>query len=315
MSDNLDINTVHKELAKKDFIVFAGTGVISGTGIPPTWKELLKALAKQANVEIDIDKINKNKYPEIAQSIFDELVRKRDEGKYREIIREQVVAKDSAWDAKAYEILLTTKGIVTTNFDNIFEASYEILVETDSRLPVNIEKNSLPDFDDKDDFKRHKIVYLHGRADENHIIFKKNDYMDYYPSMGAEKSRNPDWCLERYLEYIYRKHTIVFVGFSFDDEYVRGCFKSIYQRLTGRDERCFEKKTGYVEIVPRIEHYAFSLEPDPQSGEHEERKKIEKELEEMRIKVIHLQQLRDWMDCFKRIREIRNPNKEEIGNG
>ncbi|MFA5251903.1 MAG: SIR2 family protein [Phycisphaerae bacterium] len=307
MTDSLDINTIHKELAKKNFIVFAGTGVISGTGIPESWGKLLKALAEQAKVDIDIDRISKNEYPEIAQKIFDELVRNGKKEKYHEIIREQVVAKDSPWDAKTFEILLTTKGVVTTNFDNIFETSYETLVETNSHLPAHIEQNSLPDFDDKDDFEKHKIVHLHGRADENHIIFKRNDYLDYYPSVCAGKSLNPDYCLERYLEYIYRKHTVIFIGFSFDDEYVRGCFKSINKRLTGRDKRCCEEKVGYVEIVPQLEHYAFLEELNPQSNEYQRRKEIEAELEEMKIKVIHFQSKRDWMDCFKKIRRIRKP--------
>ncbi|OQB45423.1 MAG: hypothetical protein BWY02_02516 [bacterium ADurb.Bin157] len=311
MADNLDINNIHEHLAKKNFIVFAGTGVISGTGIPSTWKELLITLSRQANVNINVDNICKNEYPDVAQKIFDELAKNGEEKRYYEIIKELISAKDSAWDEKPYEILSTTKGVVTTNFDNIFETSYERLVEANSSLPSSIITNSLPDFEDKDDFNKHKIVYLHGRANENHIIFKKNDYMDYYPSMSAGKSRNPDLCLETYLDYIYRKHTIVFVGFSFDDEYVRGCFKGIHRRLTGRDERCFERKTGYIEIIPRIKHYAFIEEVKPQSNEFKRHKEIEAELEEMRIKVIHFQCKREWMDCFQKIRKIRKPNKLE----
>ena len=52
MADNSDINTVHKELAKEEFIVFAGTGIVAGTGIASSWGKLLEALGEEAGIDI-----------------------------------------------------------------------------------------------------------------------------------------------------------------------------------------------------------------------------------------------------------------------
>lgn len=302
MADNLDINTVHKELAKKDFIVFAGTGILGNTGIPSSWKKLLEALFIESGIVTDIENIPKEKYPDKAEDIYKKLVERKQKTRYIDIIREQVVAKDSAWSEKAFEILLTSKDIVTTNFDKVFEASYNRLAEANRRLPRNPKTESLPDFKLERHSRTHKIVYLHGCADEHYTIFKRSDYETYYPSVT--NNLKGDNCLETYLEYIYSKHTIVFVGFSFDDVYLRNCLKIIKQRLIERDARCYDK-LGRSEVVPNIRHYAFMQKLDRKAKEYNIRKRIENELEDMQIKIIHLEKWRDWMDCFERVRNLR----------
>jgi hypothetical protein len=310
MSDNIDINSVHKELARKDFIVFAGAGVVTGTGVPNSWKRLLKTLSGQASIDIDTDKISEAEYADKAQEIFEVLCRQGKKDRYYETIKEQLTATESSWSEKAFEILLTAKGVVTTNFDNIFEASYTRLAEADRDLPPNISTDSLPDFNYEDDFRRHKIVYLHGRANENYIVFKKDDYSVYYPTVC--NSPNGDDCVEKYLDFVYCKHTIVFVGFSFDDVYVRTHLKHIYEKLVARDQRCSDK-IGYREIVPKIEHYAFLWGADSNNKNYRQRKAIEAELEGMKIRVVYYRERREWMDCFEKIRRAR-PVKLELGN-
>lgn len=120
MADNLDIKTVHKELANKDFVVFAGTGILGNTGIPNSWKQLIEALIIESGIVTDIENLPKEEYPDKAEDIYKTLVEQGKRQRYFDIIKEQVVAKDSAWCDKAFEILLTSKDIVTTNFDKVF---------------------------------------------------------------------------------------------------------------------------------------------------------------------------------------------------
>jgi hypothetical protein len=204
---------------------------------------------------------------------------------------------------------MTTDHVITTNFDDVFGASYRRLAELKKDLPRHPRTSSLPDFDVSDRFRRHRIVYLHGRADEEYIIFKRDDYEHYYPSVA----NNPDGdrCLETYLEHVYNGRTIVFVGFSFDDVYMRQCLRDIHRRLVARDRRS-AYKIGRTEVVPRIRHYAFMPEVGPTAKEQKIGMEVEGQLESMNIGVIRLRLYRDWMDCFERVRETRSRGQKML---
>ena len=56
------------------------------------------------------------------------------------------------------------------------------------------------------------------------IIFKKDDYDKYYPSVSnLKEGYTRD--LEEYIKYIFKNYTIVFFDFSFNDNY----FKKLLQ--------------------------------------------------------------------------------------
>jgi len=310
------------ELAKKDFIVFAGAGIPRETGIPD-WKSLLKALLTECPIDnIDVDTINPNEYPSIAQRVYDNLKSQNKEDKYYEIIKEQISPRNAPYSTAQLEIVTTTNWIVTTNFDTTFEYAFEKKFE-ERKINKKLNIQSLPEFKMQNYLNEDSIIYLHGKADERFIIFRRDDYENYYPSVSKKRDGSKD--LEDYLKYLYKNYTIVFIGFSFDDFYIKEAFKYIYEETMYSDQIA-SKKIGYLPRLDKIQHYAFLKKVDfgnndflikninnfaPESEEYMKAKKLIdqseliKELESMKIKVILYNEHIEWIQCFQEIRKIR----------
>ena len=206
-------------------------------------------------------------------------------------------------------ILLTSRWVVTTNFDNLLEETYEIKGKITGTRRRKLKTQSLPNIELVDCFRRSKkqnVVYLHGHADEEHVVLTRQDYDDYYPSESGKPEG--ERVLENYLEYIYSNYTIVFVGFSFRDKYVRNHFKRIFRQLVKRDSRC-QDKIGYRDVAPQIKHYALL----PKAKCDGEQEAVQSEIEEIGINVIHYNEPREWMDCFKKLWDIKPSARKKSG--
>ena len=323
-----NIMSIAKELAKKDFIVFAGAGVPRNAGVPD-WRSLLKALLETNPLDnFDIDNANPEEFPDIAQKIFDSLKQENREDYYYEVIKNNIKPTEVPYSTEQFEIVTTTNWIVTTNFDTTFESAFKkkFQVERVSKSPY---VENLPDFSMKNQFLRESIVYLHGRAEERFIIFKTDDYEKYYPSV-SQKNGAKD--VEDYLKYIFKEYTIVFVGFSFNDFYVKTAFKNIYMELKRSDEIA-SAKPSYSPRLSKIHHYAFLKRIDfgnnkylienhenfsPESEEYKkarellESMKLDKELESMNIKAVRYDEHIDWINCIRKIQELKQRYKMEV---
>jgi NAD-dependent SIR2 family protein deacetylase len=246
----VSINNVVKKLVynNKKFIIFVGAGVPIATGLPK-WQSMINSLCNLYPLD-DIsekDLENSDRAPEIAQKIYDYLKKNNRINEYYETIKENLQPTDSSYSASELDIALTSNWIITTNFDTTFEAAFK-------RKYIA----SLPDFEYTNLFDSESIVYLHGRIDENLIIFKQDDYDKYYPSVSNLK----EGCtkdLEEYIKYIFKNYTIVFFGFSFDDKYFKKLLQNIYFDIKNSDELAAEK-IGYKAKLDAIQHYAFLKE-------------------------------------------------------
>lgn len=305
MDKEITINNLHEELARIGgvFAIFAGTGVVGETGVPDSWKVLLQALAEQVpGYSVDFEHRSTSEYPEIAQEIYDNLVKENKRNTYYDVIRQKIKATNSPYSSQAYDIILTTKGIITTNFDNVFEVAYKRYAESKGGISPEVKTESLPNLNTIGDFSEHTVAYLHGRADENHIVFKTDDYKHYYPSVSGKS--DGDRILENYLEWIYSKYTIVFIGVSFNDPYLRECLKGIFHRLEARDKLCSGEKIGYREILPKIKHYAILPNVQNTGPQREIELDIQRQIEETKISVVRFNEKREWQDCLERLRIV-----------
>jgi|GEM_PF-2173527 len=327
------MSTIARELAeKKDFIVFAGTGAPLSAGVP-NWHSLLKALLKVCPLEnVDIDKTSPEEFPDIAQKIFDSLKERNREKDYFKTIKKIIKPKNSPCTEEQIEIAMTTNWIITTNFDDTFESTFKKILElTNTKKRIKIE--SLPEFSMVNLFKESimSIIYLHGNTDEEHIIFKKDDYELYYPSVSHRE--DGVGVLEDYLKYIFKNYTIVFIGFSFNDFYVKEFLKKIFMELKRLDDIA-STKVSYTPQIGKIKHYAFlkklkfgnerylienyeNFHPESEESKKVRElinsKKLDKYLESMNIKVIRCNEYIDWINCFEEIRELKREVTLENG--
>jgi len=299
--------SIAKELAKKDFIVFSGAGVPQTAGVP-TWISLLKELLKLTpSVTDNIDTVDPEEFPNIAQKIFESLRQQNKEDEYYNTIRDSIKPTDAPYSGPQFEIVTTTNWIVTTNFDTTFESAFKkkLQVQNSENTP-NIQ--SLPDFRMENLFTKESIVYLHGRVDEKFIIFKTDEYENFYPSVSQKTECSKE--LEDYLKYIFKNYTIVFIGFSFVDRYIKEALKNIYSELKRSDTIC-SAKVGYSPYLGKIRHYAF-LKSACSNNNNEKlyNDKLDQELESLNIKVVRLDNYIDWIRCFEDIQKFKQTYKQ-----
>ncbi len=230
------------DLSKRDFIVFAGAGLSERTGIP-LWCDLLKKLNEKHSLNgVIIDDVKEYQYPNIAQMLYDEFEQNENIKAYMETIQSVTQASKIPYTPTQEEITLACEGkIVTTNFDETFESVFKKL-QRRGNIDSELTLQTLPNFEIRNIIKKYNIVYLHGKPSEGEIIFKTSDYKKYYPSLedGEESS------LENLLKFLYVESnmTVVFIGFSFEDSYIRKTIERIYK------EKC-------PEIGDIVKHYVF----------------------------------------------------------
>ncbi len=240
-------NNMIADLAERNFIVFAGAGMSKATGIP-TWKKALIRLNELAPVDgIDIEKMDTIQYPSVAQMIYTALQDQGREEEYHRAIESTLQPSDCSCHLGQLKIIRACPSIITTNLDPTFEAALKDECESFEKYTgrkkefgfqtlCNMERGNLE--------RKHYITYLHGRYNEKEKVFKITDYSKYYTALeGGEES-----IIEKALREIYiGPKTIVFVGFSFEDKYVRGSFDRIFQKM----------KVDKQLRVGEIKHYAI----------------------------------------------------------
>jgi len=297
------------DLAKRDFIVFAGAGMSRVTGVRG-WRELLEALNGLVVLEgINIAKIDPLHFPEIAQMIYNRLEKDGLVAKYHDTIQECMKPTQSSWDRKHAKIIRACSSIVTTNIDGVFEqAMKDILTEDKPQwLPKGqgFSYQTLNNLDITKINSPYHISYLHGRYDESEIILKTCDYFRFYRVHNGDRPSNLEIVLK---EVFCRREGIVFVGFSFGDRFVLETFEQGFQELKDKMENNKERR----EVYPKdIRHYALLEDPleegqerekyliedskniDPKSEEWQDKLEVEKRIRlEERLREINIEVIR-----------------------
>jgi hypothetical protein len=322
---NEDVANFIKDLSQRDFVVFAGAGIVGDTGVPPSWKKLLEAFKEdEPSIEIgNLDKIDEYQYPEIAQKIYEALDDQKRKGRYFEILKRRLQTTNSNYSSPQFDIVDTARHVVTTNYDDTFEHAMHRVLEWNQGQSHATQ--SLPELRVNALTNTYSVSYLHGRVNEECLVFKNNDYRKFYPSQFGV----PDGCdnLERFLRYIYEERTIVFVGFSFWDNCFLKAIQEIHSDLARNDAVGKVEKPSYLAELDRIKHYALLPEPN---FEDEEKiikeidenelgtkesirarriiwfRKLEERLPALNIKILSYKKHKEWTEWFRQIRDLRS---------
>lgn len=334
ISSNQDVSNAIQRLSDENFVVFAGTGCTSGTGIAD-WTNTLAALTEQAGIEFPAG-LSEIDYPDIAQKCYENLAKEGREADYIATIREQLRTRTSYWSPLQDYILDATTRIVTTNYDETFEKIFKR-----KRITPNIQK--LPDFPASVFATAEKsLIYLHGKlissSQHDSIVFKADEYNYFYPVAARhypnakQTEKGESTCIEDFIKYIYKESTLVFVGFSFSDKYFLRTLTHIYDSLV-REEK--EHSCRFPERTPKlgtIKHYAFMDKPKSQGepkSEYEnnienkakqEKAKHEKDkseqlkgkLKKISIEVLEYNEHQDCQGWFEEIAELKSQKEDSF---
>lgn len=269
-----------KEIAKRkdNLVIFAGSGVAKECGLP-NWEGLVEHLKKyliQKGQSFD-EQMNKYDLPMQAQIVY-ETFKEIFPTNYKNIFFSEIdgFMKPSLWPHTACqeEIIHTCEKIVTTNFDNSFESAIKTYCKF-SHKKQNIYSRSFPKLNyikfinSTEDYK---VAYLHGNTGQ-HLIFIKDDYEKFY--CGTNNT------LYDFYKQLWQNNTLLFIGFSFEDYYVKEVFNKIFFELYERYNENLRVTSIEDTEFHKIKHFTFIQE-------YEDNKflKLCEELKKMKIYTI-----------------------------
>lgn len=170
--------------------IFIGAGVSKSSGDLPGWEDIVNALKSELNDCKEQD------FLKIAQLYFLEFGEK----KYYERIQELFSCHYVPSTVHHLILQLEPEKIITTNWDSLLEQTvtegfylYDTIVNDQE-----LSESTLPK----------KIIKMHGDFNHRNIVFKEDDYLNYEYNFPL---------LSNYIKGILSSHTILFLGYSFND--------------------------------------------------------------------------------------------------
>jgi len=294
MDEGLEIAQVARELAAIDFVVFAGAGTCSGTGIPD-WKPFLRALHNKRPVSgMNPEEVEEWNYPELAQMIYNEYEQADDIHGYYAALNEELRARISPYSPVQLSIVYCTPKVITVNFDDCFDKAYETYFSREG-MNKTLRVQILPDLDKKLLDDGHLLTCIHGKISTENIVFTTREYERNY-NLDNHKNPRP---LEEFLGHIYWTHSIVFVGVSFNDKYMVRALENIVKR--GKTEESVDKPkvVAMKESERKCRHYAFL-----QTGVKQEQQRNER-LSGIGIRPILYREHAEVVRCLDLVHKIR----------
>lgn len=175
--------------------VFIGAGISKSSETStvkiPTWNDLISDL----KADLDLPK-EENDYLKIAQLYFLEF----NEFTYYEKIKSYF--PNSIEPSLIHKLIfdVNPQCIITTNWDSILERAiennayiYDIASSDEDLVKSTLQK---------------KLIKMHGDFKNHNIVFKEDDYLSYQYNFPI---------IENYIKSILSTHTILFLGYSYND--------------------------------------------------------------------------------------------------
>lgn len=212
------------------FVSFIGAGVSKSLGIQD-WKGLLTQLCDVVKNRFDADKgipDDSEQYPEYAEELYKIFEEHNAIDDFNNELSIGMRPTKNSTSLTLVKLALAVNTHLTTNFDSSLEYAYRFLSYlsnkySSEKLSKHYEVRHIPQFGDylRGD-GNDLIFYLHGNVSQHLYLLRKSQYDIYYPTVSNKDTCSRD--LERLLDYYYRNKSILFIGFSFSDFYVREYF-------------------------------------------------------------------------------------------
>ena len=177
--------------------IFVGAGVSKNSetkGLKlPTWNDLIADLKKDLELSDETDETDFSKIAQLYYLEFKEhSYLKKLKDYFPDNIRPSLIHK------QIFE--LNPQIIITTNWDTILEKAIEdnAYIYDVIRCDEDLVKSTL----------QKKVVKMHGDFKNHNIVFKEDDYLNYQYNFPL---------IENYIKSILSTHTVLFLGYSYND--------------------------------------------------------------------------------------------------
>lgn len=213
---------------KLNIIPFLGAGVSIPFNLP-SWKALLLEFKKGMNSSDEslyIRYLESGDYMKALTFLRRYSTLYNSEEILKKDIKEHLTSKYNKFvnsnEHNIVDILnLEPQIVLTTNYDNIIS---EQLVSQKNGFTIPKVLTQLEDLPDLLSDRKTKVIHLHGNMDmPNTMIVTSEDYEKLYS----------DDKINYILNGIMSHKTLLFIGFSFDDQYFKDLYKKIYNNIQG----------------------------------------------------------------------------------
>lgn len=206
---------------QKAIAAFIGAGCSKVLNIP-LWTELLIALNKQFTyygTDEDVVKaIHQDGYPIVAGNIE----KKAGDGSvYKDLISKMSRPKSCYFTSLHLELIRLTPTIVTTNYDRSFEEAFDSIDRLLGEGTLGYESFSSGDLNLIGLGEHRRVYHIHGDHDTGEFVLSNQSYIDQY--------RNPASDVSGLVMAVFKFFHVLFVGFSFNDEYFMEFLQSALQ--------------------------------------------------------------------------------------
>ena len=204
------IKKIKTAINNNKLVIFVGAGVSMNSNCP-SWAQLIDKFADELGIPQDDRENSMEYYLKIPQYYYIE----RGEKEYFDLVESGINSSDAMPnDIDRLIFKLNPSAVITTNFDDLLEKTikdeglFYTVVKQDRDLPYC--------FNDK------LVIKMHGDGVLKNIILKEDDYLNY-------SSKFP--LIENYIKGLFSTKTILFVGYSAEDQDFKLLFNLVKEQL------------------------------------------------------------------------------------
>ncbi|MGU6617547.1 SIR2 family protein [Salmonella enterica subsp. enterica serovar Poona] len=191
---NKHIANILRAKDEESLAIFIGAGVSKSSETKtikmPSWGDLIDSLISDLNIEGETD------YLKIAQLYYLTF----GEHLYYKKIKD--FFPDNIPHSKIHDLIfkLNPHSVITTNWDTLLEAA--INAKTYFYNVISSDKDLMKSYLGKN------LIKMHGDFKNHNIVFKEDDYLNYSYKFPL---------IENYVKSIISTHTVLFLGYSYND--------------------------------------------------------------------------------------------------
>ncbi len=189
------IENIRKAHNENYLSIFAGAGISAESKLPK-WGDLINELQKRLYSGIKEDE----DYLVLAEKFYNQF----GEYSYYQTLKSLIPDNAKKNDLHLGIVKLNIKNLITTNWDNLFEQAIN-----EEGIFFNIIKSD-KDIGSSTGFA--KFIKMHGSLDENNIVFKEQDYLEYSKHFPL---------IENYIKGVFSTDTVILLGYSLSDQNVK----------------------------------------------------------------------------------------------
>ena len=191
---NVHIKNIKQANENDRLAIFVGAGVSKSSDTDyislPSWSDLITELKSDLAITEELD------YLKLAQLYYLEF----GEQTYNQTLKKYFPEDITPSSLHRTILKVSPRVIITTNWDCIIENA----IEQEGYLYDKI----CMDKDLVSSTSPNKFIKIHGDFKNHNIVFKEDDYLNY--------SRNFP-LIENYIKSIFSTHTVLFLGYSYND--------------------------------------------------------------------------------------------------